>query len=347
MRNASERANKGDVAGITLVVEALTAPILLIHGGAGAYVKTTTAEQRLARGAKLEAVVRSGFAAFAQGGARAAVLAAMTELENDMSFNAGYGSRLQRDGAARLSASLMHGNATRLSAVYNAQQCRHPSALAAALQERSDRNLDGTGAAQLMRELGIAPTEVRSPAAIARWRRLAEKGDLVDREGAIGDADVDALEQARAARLPVPRDFDDDDNRHGTVGAVALDADGELWACTSTGGRGHEAVGRISDSPTPAGNYACPVVALSATGFGEQILDMNIGGRVATRMLDGASLEQALKRSFDEVLAAEGLFGVVAVGADGSAGYAHTTEACGIAWIDGSGHVHRDKHGRG
>jgi L-asparaginase len=146
----------------------------------------------------------------------------------------------------------------------------------------------------------------------------------------------------------VPDEIEDipPEDRHGTVGAVAANADGELWACTSTGGRGHEFVGRVSDSPTPAGNYACPKVAISATGFGEQILDLNVCGRIATRILDGATLEEALARTFDEVAAAGGLLGVIAITADGAAGYAHTTEACGVSWADAGDGIHVDRHGR-
>ena len=130
------------------------------------------------------------------------------------------------------------------------------------------------------------------------------------------------------------------------VGAVAVGATGQLWACTSTGGRGHEAVGRVSDSPTPTGNYACPQVAISATGFGEQVLDLTICGRIATRVIDGMTLEDALARTFDEVAAFGGLLGVVAITSDGVAGYAHSTDACGVAWIDAAGAEHLDRHGR-
>jgi len=101
----------------------------------------------------------------------------------------------------------------------------------------------------------------------------------------------------------------------------------------------------VSDTPTATGNYACPAVALSATGFGEQIMDLNLCGRVATRLLDGASLEQALTTTFEEVAAFDGLVGVIAITPDGVAGYAHSTEACGVAWVDGSGALHVDQHG--
>ena len=332
----------------TLVVQQLSLPAIVIHGGAGAYLKTTTPEQRLARGQTLGRIARDAADSFARDGARGATLAAIAALEDDPTFNAGYGSRLQRDGRARMSAALMDGKGTRLSAVYNVQTCARPSALAAALQARPDRNLDGDGAALLMAELGVAPSDVRTPQTIERWRKLLATGDQADREAAIGSAGEEELDMAREARLPIPAELEaiDPQERHGTVGAVACGPDGDLWACTSTGGRGHEAVGRVSDSPSPAGNYACPLVALSATGFGEQIIDLNLCGRIATRMLDGLSLERALARTFDEVADMGGLLGVIAIGADGQAGYAHTTEACGVAWVDGTGSLHVDRDGR-
>lgn len=333
--------------GVTLVVEKLKLPAIVLHGGAGAYLKTTSPETRSARGRALASICRAAHSRFATGGARDAVLDAVLALERDASFNAGYGSRLQRDGVARLSAALMDGRRTRLSAVYNVQECQHPSQLALALQDRPDRNLDGEGAELLMREIGVPREDVRTERSIARWKKLVEDGDLADREAAIGSADDEDLTRAKEARIPVPDELETDpENRYGTVGVVACDASGEIWACTSTGGRGHEAVGRISDSPTPAGNYATPLVAISATGFGEQILDLNVCGRIATRVHDGATLEQALARTFAEVDEHGGLLGVIAITRDGTAGYAHTTEACGVAWLDAAGDLHVDQHGR-
>lgn len=339
--------------GFTLHTERLTAPALVVHGGAGAYLATTTAALRRERGAHLLSVTRDGMLALAgTGSGRDAVLRAIALMEADPRYNAGYGAKLQQDGVVRVSAALMDGARTRLGAVYNVERCRHPSRLAAMLLERGDRNLDGRGAARLMAEAGIEPVDLVSPQALARWRELRDAGDTADAEGAIGDAGVPGLEAARTASLPVPDDLEPlrppprDHNRFGTVGAVALDAAGELWACTSTGGRGHEAPGRISDTPTPAGNYACPAVAVSATGFGEQILDLNVAGRIATRMLDGANLEAALARTFEEVVAHGGLLGVIAIARDGQAGYAYSTEACGVAWCDAAGNEHLDPHGR-
>lgn len=345
----ADTAYSAAVSDYTLVVERAPLPALVIHGGAGAYLKTTTVEQRLRRGKTLAEITAVAHRAFGDGGSRASVLAAIEALENDPGFNAGWGSRLQQDGEARLSAALMDGRRTRMSAIVNARRCRHPTALADALQERADRNLDGDGATLLMAELGIPEQDVRAPQSLERWRKLVATGDTADREAAIGSAGEEELDRAREARIAVPDEIAaelDDDNKYGTVGAVAADPEGGLWAATSTGGRGHEAVGRVSDSPTVAGNYACPQVAISATGFGEQIIDLNVCGRIATRVIDGLSLEDALRRTFDEVAAFGGLLGVIAVTPEGALGYAHTTEACGVAWMDGAGALHVDRHGR-
>jgi L-asparaginase len=335
------------MAPFALIVDKVALPALVVHGGAGAYLRTASEATRLARGDKLLTVAESASQRFAGHGARGAVLDAIARLEADESFNAGYGSRLQQDGIARVSAALMDGRRLKLSAVYNVKDCLHPSRLCDALQARADRNLDGEGARRLMDELGIAPSDIRSERSIARWDKLTAAGDRADREGAIGD---DAVERARAAAIAVPEELETlvsgRQDRHGTVGAVAADAHGEIWACTSTGGRGHEAVGRVSDSPTVAGTYACGQVALSATGFGEQIIDLNVCGRIATRMIDGATLDRALARTFEEVAAAGGLLGVIAIAADGTTAYAHTTEACGVAWRDATGRSHVDQHGR-
>jgi len=333
-----------------LITCQLERPALLVHGGAGSYLRTTTDVQRKERGNRLAQIAAYGFSCFESGGAKAGVLAAIAEMERDPRFNAGFGSKLQQDGVVRVSASLMEGKLSRLTGIYNVQGCLHPSALAAALLEEGDRNLDGEGAAILMKKLGVAAADLRAPQSLARWKYLSEAGETADSEAAIGDSGSEGAEKAAAEQIPMPDELrgkkDPSEDRYGTVGAVSVGPGGELWACTSTGGRGHEAVGRISDSPTPAGNYACPEVAISATGFGEQILDLNVCGRIATRVIDGMSLRDALARTFDEIVAFGGLLGVIAMTADGVAGYAHSTEACGVAWIDAAGAEHIDRHGR-
>lgn len=344
------------------VVGRVSRPAVIVHGGAGSYLKTTSLSQRRARGQRLLEVAQLGLDALGRQGGVEGILAATMAMEADLSFNAGRGSKLQRDGRVRVTAAVMDGARTRSSSVFNVEGCLHPCQLAAALQERGDRNLDGLGGGLLMKELGVAPVDLRTEKTTARWKSLLRTGDTVDPEAAIGDTGRQDLDKAREASIPVPEDLTplaaEDEGvdgegalpspleRYGTVGALSVSADGALWACTSTGGRGHETPGRISDSGMTAGNYACPRVAVSATGFGEQIIDVNVGGRIAARVLDGASLEAALRRTFAEVAQLGGLLGVIALTDDGQVGYAHTTEACGVAWASADGHLHVDRHGR-
>jgi len=329
-----------------LVTDQILGPAMVIHGGAGNYLETTTKEDRELRGDRLLELAQTGLSELLTSGGRAGVLAAIREMELDERFNAGRGSKLQRDGRVRVSAAFMDGERLRLSSVYNVEGSLHPGDLSAALQDCRDRNLDGLGAKLLMDQLGIAPSDLRTERTVSRWQRLLDDGEDGDREGAIGDSGVAGYRRAVDAGLVLPTDGVDPKNRYGTVGAVARDDQGRLWACTSTGGRGHEHVGRISDSPTPAGTYACEKVAISATGYGEQILDLNICGRIATRIIDGADLKSALHRTFEEVVAIEGELGVIAITSNGEVGYAHSTAACGVAWAGKHDKLHVDRHGR-
>jgi beta-aspartyl-peptidase (threonine type) len=111
----------------------------------------------------------------------------------------------------------------------------------------------------------------------------------------------------------------------GTVGAVALDSQGHLAAATSTGGRGMEWPGRVSDSPTVAGNYANEIVGLSATGIGEQIVDFALCAKVATRCEDGMSLKAAMQKSFKDARARKYHFGAIALNRRGEYAAATTT----------------------
>ncbi len=337
------------MSGFELYTEQLSRPAIVIHGGAGNYLETTTKSDRMERGRVLLDSAYGGMASLGVEGARAAVLTSVMAMESDVRFNAGLGSKLQRDGIVRVSAALMSGTDLRLSAVYNVHGCLHPSELANILQDRGDRNLDGQGAAELMAAMGIEAVDLRTPQTIERWRSLMETGEEADMEAAIGDSGLKGLQRARAVGLDVPENMKDmppEGERYGTVGAVAVGSDGDLWACTSTGGRGHEQPGRVSDTPTPAGTYACPRVAISATGFGEQIMELNITGRIATRILDGKTLHESLEQTFHEVVDHQGAMGVIAITDDGRAGYAYSTAACGVAWVDSAGRTHIDPHGR-
>ncbi len=181
-------------------------------------------------------------------------------LERIPIFNAGLGSKLQGDGVARLSASVMDGYRQKMAAVSNLRGFVHASTVALRLLEEKDRLLGGVEASQYALGLGL---KLETPVTEQRIREWEEKKF----------------------------------GRTGTVGCIAIDSDGHTAAMTSTGGKGMETPGRISDSCTPAGNYANPFGAISCTGVGEEILDACLAASVLTRLEDGNSLENSVHKT--------------------------------------------------
>ena len=266
-------------------------PRILVHGGAGAALEPA----RAARVAlALQAIARAGHDAL-QGGACAldVVVNAVRRLEDDPQFNAGTGARLQIDGEARLSASVMDGQVRRFGGVVNVRGLRNPILLARALMDDEDRVLCGAGALLRARELGLEEGEVRTPERLAEWRARVE-------------------------------------GQTGTVGAVALDGEGRLAAATSTGGRGFEAVGRVSDSPTVAATYASDVAAVSMTGVGEHIVEGAMAARLVTLVEAGVGLEAARDRLLRDMRRQGWQAGLIAVDTRGAWVAAHSTP--GMSW---------------
>ena len=99
----------------------------------------------------------------------------------------------------------------------------------------------------------------------------------------------------------------------GTVGCVAMDSHGKLAAATSTGGKGFELVGRISDSATVAGNYANQHCAVSCTGVGEDIVSNATAAKIVTRVSDGMTIEHAFDRTFLELKEIDGFAGAIGI----------------------------------
>jgi Zn-dependent oligopeptidase/isoaspartyl peptidase/L-asparaginase-like protein (Ntn-hydrolase superfamily) len=207
------------------------------------------------------------------------------QLEACPFFNAGIGAKLQRDGRARLSASLMRGRDLRFSSVSNLESVAHASAVAELLLDESDRNMSGIFATELAMERGLSFKKPETPAREEEWTRQLE-------------------------------------GQTGTVGCVAVDIDQHCFAATSTGGRGFERPGRISDSCSPAGNYAGPSGAISCTGVGEQILEAGVATAIHVRLEDGHDLASAVQKSFAPHR--DKKFGVIALDRQGH-GLVHAT----------------------
>lgn len=278
-------------------------PTLIVHGGAGAAASPARAAELAAA---LRDLCRRRHEALVAGGhALDAVVNAVRELEDDPRFNAGTGSKLQLDGQARLSASVMCAERGRFAGVVNVQGLTNPVLLARLLLDDDDRVLAGEGALRRARELGLPEGDPRTAERVAAWRERVQ--------GVLG-ADP----------------HDGGEGRTGTVGAVAVDLHGQLAAATSTGGRGFEQPGRVSDTPTIAANLATARCAISLTGVGEHIVDGWMGPRLVAGVEAGATVMDAGAALVAEMQRRKHEAGFIALSADGRWTYGHSTP--GMHW---------------
>jgi beta-aspartyl-peptidase (threonine type) len=225
---------------------------IAIHGGAGAVPRSSLAagrERQYCDGLAL--ALDLGYATLEKGGSSLdAVTAAVRSLEDNPLFNAGRGAALTRDGAAELDAAIMEGRQQRAGAVAAVRHVRNPIELARRVMEKSRHVLlVGVGAEEFALEEGLALV----PNVYFRTEERREQ--------------LEAERSGRPVSDLVP-------SSQGTVGAVALDAAGDLAAATSTGGMTNKRQGRVGDSPIiGAGTYAKNgVCAVSATGHGEYFI---------------------------------------------------------------------------
>ncbi len=274
-------------------------PALIVHGGCG----TPPPEEEPERVAACERSAEAGFALLQAGGsALDAAEAALRQLEREPVLNAGLGAYLQADGVARMDASLMSDDG-RAGAVASVAGLRHPIRLARYLLEQDAHVLlAGDEARALALRLGHEPLVAAMPQKIAYW---SEHLDDACRS-------LDYAAMARAWKADNPR-------RLGTVGCVALDAQGRLAAGTSTGGTGQCYPGRVGDTPViGAGTYCTRRVGVSMTGVGERILVLLSAKRLCDLVADGVALEAAAARVLSELDAVNGAAGFIALGADGA-----------------------------
>ena len=121
----------------------------------------------------------------------------------------------------------------------------------------------------------------------------------------------------------------------GTVGCVVLDRKGKLAAATSTGGKGFEIPGRVSDSATIAGNFANEHCAISCTGVGEDIVSSGLATKIVTRVTDGLSLAKSFNKSFDELKSFNGFAGAIGVSKNGDIFFSESHPKIVYAAFDG------------
>ena len=278
---------------------------LMIHGGCGAMrPETLSASHDAGARAGLEAALDAGEAVLRRGGsALDAVEAAAKVLEEDPSFNAGRGSVLTAEGRCELDAAVMDGRDRRAGAVAGMTTTRSPVSAARAAMEASPHVLlTYAGADAFAREQGLEQVD-------NAWFVTAERQAQLDKVMALGGK------------------FDTD-IKYGTIGAVAVDAQGHVAAATSTGGLTAKRWGRIGDSPLiGAGTYADDrACAVSATGLGEAFIRSVGAHQLAMRMLiAGEGLQAALDAVLADVVALGGNGGLIAVAPSGEAAWGFTT----------------------
>ncbi|MFM6192857.1 isoaspartyl peptidase/L-asparaginase [Planktothrix sp.] len=286
-------------------------PKLIIHGGAGSSLQGKGGLEAVRK--SLYQVIDQVYALLLQGAnAKEAVVRGCQLLENDPRFNAGTGSVLQSDGQIRMSASLMDGTLKRFSGVINVSRVKNPIDLAVFLQNASDHVLSDYGAAELARELQLPLYNPLTDQRLKEW--------LEDRKDNFQRTMANVISESAGT---------------GTIGVVALDQNGQLAAGTSTGGKGFERIGRVSDSATPAGNYATDQAGVSCTGIGEDILDECLAAKIVTRVTDGQTLKAAFDKSFGEAQQRQRDFGAIGIDATGAITWGKTCDVILAAFHNG------------
>src|SRR5258706_7274646 len=293
-------------------------PILAIHGGAGAIARDAPgASHEAAYRAALSAVLLAGQALLREGGsALDAVTEAVRLLEDCELFNAGKGAVYTQAGAHELDASVMDGATLAAGAVANVGRIRNPVLAARAVMECSEHILlVGSGAEDFARRQGVVlvdPGYFHTDARYRQWLRV---------RGLNGGAPIDP------------------DGECGTVGAVALDAQGNLAAAASTGGVTNKRPGRVGDTAIiGAGCYASNrTAAVSATGVGEAFMRTVAAYDVAARIAyAGATLQQAAYQVIMELLPAhQGRGGLIALDAQGKLALPFNTEGMYRGYVRG------------
>ncbi|MGL5804388.1 MAG: isoaspartyl peptidase/L-asparaginase [Xenococcaceae cyanobacterium] len=296
----------------------MATPKLIIHGGAGSSLKGKGGLEALRT--SLHSIVDEIYKLLLDNAsATEAVIKGCQLLEDEPRFNAGTGSVLQSDGQIRMSAALMDGAAQRFSGVINVSRLKNPIQLAQFLQQQDDRVLSDLGSAELLRELKIPFYDPLTDLRLQEWMQERKDNFSKNMAGVVAESELATSSESR----------------RGTIGVVALDREARLAAGTSTGGKGLERIGRVSDSAMPAGNYASNKAGVSCTGIGEDIIDECLAAKIVVRVTDGLSLQQAMQRSMQECFQNKRDLGAIALDASGAIAWGKTSEILLAAYHDG------------
>ncbi|HET8773577.1 MAG TPA: isoaspartyl peptidase/L-asparaginase [Thermoanaerobaculia bacterium] len=300
--------------------------MLVIHGGAGTITRASmTAEAEAQYRAGLEEALRKGHGILAKGGSSLdAVEATIRVLEDNPLFNAGKGAVFTHEGKNELDAAIMDGRTKGAGSVAGVTIIRNPISAARAVMEKSEHvMMVGRGAELFATKMGL---EIVDPSYFwteRRWKSLQQ--ELLK-------------EQKSASASANP------DKKFGTVGAVAVDAKGNLAAGTSTGGMTNKQYGRVGDAPiigagTYAENESC---AVSATGHGEYFIRWTVAHDIAALVkYKGMSVSEAANEVIHKKLSRErGEGGVIVLDAKGNFAMPFNSEGMYRGWVGADGVPH-------
>lgn len=249
---------------------------IIIHGGFFSESITNTAT-KLQKQEALKDILQQGYTYLKTHDAVETAVYIVSLLEDNPLFNAGIGSQIQSDGVIRMSAALVDGKTLKMAGVINIENVKNPILVALKLMPYEDRILGGKGAIDFAYKNRFSPFDTE----------IQQRRDEYN-------------EKLKSSKT-------------STVGCVCLDENQNIAVATSTGGKGFEIPGRISDSATVAGNYANQFCGVSMTGVGEDIVSNAMAAKIVTRVTDGMSLKQAFDKSFDELKKINGFAGAIAI----------------------------------
>ncbi len=313
----------------------------IIHGGAGVIKKGTLSPEKEAEyKQKLEEAVVAGYKALQDGKtALDAVEIAIRILEDSPLFNAGKGAVFTADGKNELDASVMDGKTQNAGAVAGLHRVKNPITLARAVMEKSPHvMMFGEGAEKFAAEKGIELVDPKYFWTQHRWDALQlviKEQKLKSKQSELTDnSSKDELYAAMTETQKLP------ENKFGTVGAVALDKNGNIAAGTSTGGMTYKKYGRVGDAPiigagTYANNDTCGV---SATGWGEYFIRVGVARDIAAQMEYRAMpVQQAADTVMNKVKTLGGDGGVIVLDKFGNMGISFNSDGMYRAYIDANG----------
>jgi beta-aspartyl-peptidase (threonine type) len=279
--------------------------VLVVHGGAGTILKsqmTAEMEKRYTDG--LKRALETGYAVLTRGGTSIeAVEAAVKILEDDSLFNAGKGAVFTNEGKNELDAAIMNGKTLEAGSVAGVTTIRNPISAARAVMEKSEHvMMVGKGAEKFAASQGVIIVDPSYFYTESRWRSLQRIRKEDSAKTSLDHSDKNTDDKKKTSHTyanPFDKNW-----KYGTVGAVALDKDGNLAAATSTGGMTNKKFGRVGDAPligigTYANNATC---AISCTGWGEYFIRLVMAKSISDMMefgkisLKDAGEEMVMKR---------------------------------------------------